>query len=542
MTILLSPTPVNLCPQASAGNPTPGIGGALDSTFGNGGKVATDFFGGDDGAVAIAIQPDAKLVAVGSAINVRVFCALARYNIDGTLDLTFGSGGKVTTDFSSEVSQARAVAIQEDSKIVVAGRNRLTSLASDDDFALARYNTDGTLDSTFGLAGKVTTDFANAADVANGIAIQADGKIIAAGGSLDTQSNAHFALARYNTDGTLDRHFGSGGKVTTDFSGNFDVANAIAIQPDGKIVAAGVSTPSSSNNSDFALSRYNENGTLDTSFGSGGKVTTDFVGLSDQAKAIAIESDGKIVLGGKSRSSNAFDDEHFALTRYNPDGSIDTSFGTNGKRTTHFGTASARSSVANAIAIQTDGKLVAAGQTTFFADDGDFALARYNSDGSLDVSFGSGGILTTDFFGKVDSALAIAIQADNKIVAAGAATDPATTLDFALARYEAGAIQQPDFSLSFDSPTVTAQAGTKARVTVRINRVGGFAGNVTVSPPDASGGIKPKPADPITTPDRSASFKLKVGGNAVPGLHQLTFSGRDDSGRVRTAMVTVVVQ
>ena len=250
--------------------------GALDPTFGTSGEVTTDF-GGSDSAQAVAIQSDGKIVAAGGTFSFPSGdFAVARYNVDGSLDPTFGSGGKVTTDFGG-FDAASAVVIQPDGRIVAAGRS------GGGDFALARYNADGSLDPTFGSGGKVTTDFGGGFDAAFGVALQTDGKIIAVGQGA---SSFDFALARYNADGSLDPTFGSGGKVTTDFTGGFEDAIAVAIQLDGRIVVTGQTF--SGGFQKFALARYNADGSLDTSFGSGGIVTTNFGFDSAFGGALAI--------------------------------------------------------------------------------------------------------------------------------------------------------------------------------------------------------------------------------------------------------------
>ena len=250
----------------------------------------------------------------------------------GDLDTSFDSDGKVTTEVGSTDDFARSVAIQSDGKIVAAG---FSSNGSDWDFALVRYNTDGSLDTSFDSDGKVTTAIGSGDDHAVSVAIQSDGKIVAAGYS--NGSNWDFALVRYNTDGSLDTNFDSDGKVTTAIGGGADYAVSVAIQSDGKIVAAGYSNGS---NFDFALVRYNTDGSLDTSFDSDGKVTTDFGSGSDYGSSVTIQSDGKIVAaGGSSNGSN----RDFALVRYNTDGSLDTSFDSDGKVTTAIGSGTERS-------------------------------------------------------------------------------------------------------------------------------------------------------------------------------------------------------
>jgi uncharacterized delta-60 repeat protein len=272
----------------------------------------------------------------------------------------------------------------------------------------------------------VTTDFADSDDYAASVAVQPNGKIVAVGNTL-TSAGADFALARYNRDGTLDTSFGTGGKVTTDFADSDDYAASVAVQPNGTIVAAGYASSGTGN--DFALARYNHDGTLDTSFGTGGKVTTDFAGLDDRAYSVAVQPNGKIVAAGFAGTGTGDD---FALAHYNRDGTLDASFGTGGKVTTDFADSD---DYAASVAVQPNGKIVAAGNT-FTSAGNDFALARYNRDGALDASFGTGGIVTTGFAGAENVALSVAIQPTGKIVAAGYSGFSSTGADFALARYE----------------------------------------------------------------------------------------------------------
>jgi uncharacterized delta-60 repeat protein len=219
----------------------------------------------------------------------------------------------VTTDFTSRLDFANSVAVQDDAKIVAAGLARLSGSRAK--FAVARYDTDGTLDTTFGGDGKVTTGFTSAADSAQKMVIQGDGKLVAAGIAGSFGSNPKFALARYNTDGTLDTAFGGDGKVTTDFTSRFDGALGAGLQADGKIIAAGESgLGGAGSNPKFALARYNTDGTLDTAFGGDGKVTTDFTSREDFSRGVGIQGDGNIVVAGGSGlgGSNA----KFALARY----------------------------------------------------------------------------------------------------------------------------------------------------------------------------------------------------------------------------------
>ena len=226
-----------------------------------------------------------------------------RYNSNGTLDTGFGNGGKVTNLIGGYSGYGASVALQGDGKIVVAG-------SSGTAFALARYNSDGTLDTGFGSGGSVTTSIGIVA-IGKSLTLQSDGKIVLAGQAIVIGYGWNFALVRYNSNGTLDTSFGSGGKVTTPFGNGSDVGNSVVLQLDGRIVVAGWS--SNGSNDDFALVRYNTNGTLDTSFGSGGMVTTPIGGGSDVGISVALQGDGRIVVAGSSYNGSNND---FAVVRY----------------------------------------------------------------------------------------------------------------------------------------------------------------------------------------------------------------------------------
>ena len=307
-----------------------------------------------------------SLIAVGFSLFVTVD-AVPVVAADGDLDTSFGTGGKVVTSILSQDDFAHSVAIQSDGKIVVAGE---TKNGTADAFALARYNADGTLDTSFGNAdGKVITNSANNSEHAYSLAIQSDGKILLAGASGNAGDYDDFALARYNTDGSLDTSFGTGGKVVTSFMSQDDIVRSVAIQSDGKIVVAGETKNGTFD--EFALARYNADGTLDTSFGNaGGKVITNSNNNGDHAYSVAIQSDGKILLAGASDNTG---NDDFALYRYDADGSLDSSFGTGGKVVTAIG---GGDDIGTSVAIQSDGKIVVAGHSKnggYY----DFALVRY---------------------------------------------------------------------------------------------------------------------------------------------------------------------
>ena len=474
--------------------------GSLDNTFDGDGKQIT-LFGSDKssaGASAVAINSDGKIVVAGISVelkdepdNVPDGFAVARYNNDGSLDNSFDTDGKVTTEIiigtRSYKEGLSSLAIQADGKIVVAGTAYYEDIDREE-FALARYNVNGSLDNTFGGDGIVITDFtansngSSSLDAAHALVIQADGKIIAAGVSYNGDvGSTGFALARYNSDGSLDNTFSGDGKQITNIgglpkiavSGNklytisfstfgdsgtsvlaryllgtinqpsnqagrldssfsmngivttvigspaiFTKYNGIAVQADGKTVAAGSAW--NGTNYDFAVARYNKDGTLDKSFGTYGKRLTDFDSKNDYANSVAIQSDGKIVVVGYSNYNG---NSHISIARYNTDGSPDNSFSTDGKVITDFN----GYSQANSVAIQSDGKIVVAGISLDFTvvRSVDFTVVRYNTDGSLDNTFSEDGKQVAIFYGgdvgptNTSEATSIAILSNGKIVVGG---------------------------------------------------------------------------------------------------------------------------
>lgn len=419
--------------QTTAGN--------LDPTFGTGGTVRTDFAGNIDQANAVAIQPNGQIIAAGSSFSssktVEDFI-VARYNANGTLDKRFGKNGQITRDFFRNVDSISAIAIQPDGMIVVAGFAQLGgSGGTPRVFALARYRNDGSPDTSFGNGGALTTSFGGNFAAASAVMLQPDGKIVVAG-TVDFNpdlpgSGLDFALARYNSNGTLDGSFGKGGKVVFDFFGSFDQANGAVLQPDGKIILVGSASYDSANRDiGFALARFNTDGSIDFGFGTGGKQITDFFGAGAKANAVVLQPDGKFVVAGTaSDSATRPVATDIAVARYNSDGSLDSAFGTGGETAIPFPDSATEQG--NAVAVLPDGKIIVAG-TAFktFATPPDFAIVSYNSDGSLN------GVKTNDIAGGTDEGLGLAIQSDGKAVVAGRSFR--SNFDLTLARYsiEAG--------------------------------------------------------------------------------------------------------
>jgi uncharacterized delta-60 repeat protein len=278
----------------------------------------------------------------------------------GDLDPTFSADGKQISNFGAGPSAAAAAVRQADGKIVAVG-------AADGNFLVARYNLDGSLDPSFSGDGRLQTSFTGS-DGAADVALQGN-KIVVVGRSTNNANGfGYFALARYNPNGSLDPSFSGDGKQTTLWGGFGEgEATGVALQSDGKIVAVGITNIHGSHTRDFALARYNLNGSLDTSFSGDGLQTTDFLfGDGDQANDVAIQASGRIVAVGVAGGGATGND--FGLARYNANGTLDTSFSADGRKRTNFGCCDS----ANGVALQGDGRIVAVG-----TGNGEFALARY---------------------------------------------------------------------------------------------------------------------------------------------------------------------
>lgn len=450
--------------------------GFLDTTFGSGGIVTTGISNGSaDDARAVLVQPDGKLVAAGG----RDF-AMVRYNPSGSLDTSFGSGGKVSTSLGT-AGGARAAALYpagtaNAGKIVLGGFAGKASSSGSWDFALARYNANGTLDTSFGNRGKVVTDFGGHYDEIDSIALQSDGKIVVAGMTLVPGSSTNgyqFALARYNNNGTLDSSFGSGGKVITKIASGDEWFNAVAIQPDGKIVAAGyaggIYYPGVS---EIVVARYTSTGVLDTDstagFGPIVSTTGQRTGFAvpywsgeENAYALALQPDGMIVVAGQTDTVPVNSGAHFVLARFNSAGSLDATFGNAGKVATQVSSYD----WAWGLALQPNGKIIASGTANNGSGSGfnGFALARYNVNGSLDDgsvndstpgdSFGTAGKTIIVIGSGGNGSRAVALQSDGKIVSAGFSYN-GSDFDFTLARYQG------------DSPLQAASAAAKPTATI----------------------------------------------------------------------------
>lgn len=388
--------------------------GDLDITFHGTGIVTTPVSSGSSGAYDIAIQPDGKLVVAGHS-DFSSFL-IARYNSDGSLDTTFNNTGIVTTSLDGF---ALGMTIQPDGKIVAVG-------SSNNTIALVRYTITGSLDSIFNGTGIVTTTIPNKTSYGRSLVIQPDSKIAVAG-VLQNQSfsDTEILLVRYNSDGSLDPTLNGTGIVTTPIG--IDAKGwSIALQSDNRIVIGG---PSYGPPGSFTVVRYTTSGSLDVTFNGTGIVTTT-IGANSGVHSTAIQPDGKIVVSGLSGGTSP-GKLTFAIARYNSDGSLDSNFNSAGVVTTTLGpfpSGLGTCECFTSVALQQNGKIVVAGITNsgtdpLFGYDLDFVVVRYNHDGSLDTTFKSSGVVTTSLGTIFDWGEAVAIQSNGKIVVAGSSGD-----------------------------------------------------------------------------------------------------------------------
>lgn len=409
-----------------------GKAGDVDTSFG-GGVQTTPVGLTDDYARGAAVQGDGKVIVAGYGVpggDTGTDFLIVRYLRDGGLDTTFGTAGKVITAFNNgnRSDEAQAVAVQADGKILVAGSS--DQGATGYDFALSRYNTDGSLDATFGAGGRVVTSFGNGADKLHAMLIQPDGKILLAGESGQGANGTDFAIARYNTDGSLDAGFGTGGKVLTPIgaNGTRESIYALALQTlngTARIVAVG-------GEGDFIAARYLANGQLDGDFGVDGIVQHVFGSVTGAARGVVVTADNKLVVAGHR--------EHdFAAVRLTANGALDAGFGTAGKAVVAVN--AANWDEATALVQQEDGKLLLGGWAyTGGSSSGNTALVRLMADGTPDDGFGTHGIVITAAATgtKNDQGQALVLQPDSRVptvrvLQAGEANG--SNHDFVLIRY-----------------------------------------------------------------------------------------------------------
>ena len=389
--------------------------GELDQGFGRAGVAASRIGPGYSAAQDVALDAAGRVVVAGQWS--RSF-GLARLLPDGRHDAAFGGDGTVSTTFGVG-ARANAVVVQPDGKVVAAGHANPTQGSTDADFALARYNADGSLDASFGSGGRVTTSFTDSSAYASALLLQSDGGLIAVGETFPPDAvNSDVALVRYLPDGRLDPSFGEGGVVVTD-AGGPDVASAVTAGPDGSVVVGATSgqpDPAAPATSTWTLLRYLADGSLDPAFGGGdGTAESDLSPRFETLTSLTAQDDGRLVAVGSINPDGQ--SEQVAVARYLPDGRLDTSFG-GGDGT--VSTQAARLSEAEDVVVQPDGRIVVAGRAADDDLDGDpdweWLLLRYDADGSLDPTFGRAGVVRTP---AGEQANALALEPDGQIVVAG---------------------------------------------------------------------------------------------------------------------------
>ena len=503
--------------------------GIPDSGFGSPrGFLTTDFVGSrsDIANDLVVRQSDGKLLVAGTSSASNGDFALVRYNVNGTLDNTFGPSGdgKVT---EAGLGSAQSLALDNNGSIVVAGSS-----------SIVRYTSGGIRDASFGGGGLLNVS--SSVNDIQGVAIDGSNRVIVTGyrySAVSSSSRYDFAVARYNVDGSLDINFAS-----VDFGGNDDFAEAIAIDSVGRVIVAGYTqNPGNSQVSDFGVVRYNSGGGLDSTFGSGGKTTIDFNGDFDAAGGLAIDASNNIIVGGSARTSGS---DRLALVRLRAaNGTADTGFGSGGRlvdtlfsssyssfdlaldaagkivvgtqsnllryttvgnRELQINTSSSVNQISG-VAIQTDGKILIAGSSNTGAATGaDFAIARFSAAGALDGGFGTSGVVRTDFVGsRSDTANDLVVrQSDGKILVAGDTSGSST--DFALVRYNADGTPDSSFGPNGDGKVTESGLGSVQSLALDSNGNVVVAGNSWVVRYTASG-------------SRDVSFNggglLSVGGN-----------------------------
>ena len=380
--------------------------GTIDPTFGTDGVVTTAIHPNYNMAESTVVQSDGKILVAGSAGTPSTYqMAVARYNEDGSLDTSFGNNGTLRFPVGSVKSFVMDMAQQPDGKILLGGR---TWDNESGDFAVVRLNEDGSFDDTFGTNGifRLETPETEASEA---MALLDDGTILMVGYSDD-----NLAVAKITADGVMDTTFGVNGWVVLPFDDSASYADDLAIQDDGKIVIAGFAL-NGENRFQVAAARLNADGSVDNSFGTDGKVIFNVGEWNDFGEGIAIQNDGKILIGGHKWISNVQQRHDLFMARLNTNGSLDTSYGTSGVATARLVDGA---NYASDLVLQADGKPILMGYSNFQGLI-DMAMVRFNTDGNLDSTFNGNGMVSYDNMGREDYGYSMALQADNKIVLAG---------------------------------------------------------------------------------------------------------------------------
>ncbi len=387
-----------------------GQAGSLDPSFDGDGQLTVDVAGNYEYGEAVVVQPDGRILVAGQTSNATWDIVLLRFNNDGSPDLTFSGDGLVVIDLFGYDDAVGSLALAPDGKIIMAGRSNNGTM---DGSVVWRFHADGSPDLSFGGSGHVVSYVGTVSTSAQGLCLQPDGKILVAG-SAWVSSHFVFALFRYNADGTYDTSFNFDGKVTTDLDVQIASASSIALKEDGRIVAGGWAYDDPG--SDFAVVCYDPYGAPDATFGGGDGIVTTTIPDGENAEVwgTAVQPDGRIVVMGRAQGNGM---SAFTAARYEQDGTLDPTFGAAGiaaVQVSGYTTDEGRAGV-----LLADGKILICGNSGPWSA-GDMTVVRLLPDGTLDASFGTTGVVTTDVGGD-DAGFGLAVQPDNRIVVAGRA-------------------------------------------------------------------------------------------------------------------------
>ena len=474
----------------------------------------------DDVGRKVLVQADGKIVVVGYSVGstTGLDFAVVRYNLDGTLDTTFGSNGRVTTDLGSVDESGWSAALQDDGKIVVVGR-KFNGIA--DDMVVIRYNTNGSLDTSFGSGGSTIYD-GGIPEQALGVAIRSDGQIIVVGSSLYLGDTDIFSV-RFNSNGNIVDN------ASFDYFGLDDVGNSVAVQSDGKYLVAGYATFTDGFKY-ISLIRYGVDGLLDTTFGDAGSVITA-VGVSDDvARSVLVQPNGKIIVAGYT--VDAVTGHNFLVMRYNADGTLDSTFGLSGVTSTDLGSLEEG---AWGAALQTDGKIIVVG-SRFNGLNDDLVLIRHNSNGSIDTTFGNAGSVVTPTGSGVGFGWSVALQPDGRIVVTGASSN-GLNQDIITLRFNTnGTIDDTFAGQAAGSPIITSNGGGAA-ASVEISENSTVVTTTIATDPDTS--------TPLTYSivGGADGNKFQIGGftGVLTFIHAPDFEAPADAGGNNIYDVTVQV-
>ena len=399
--------------------------GILDPTFGTGGIVTTSLITGYNKSEAIAVQPDGKIIACGNVgLTSNYNIGVARYNENGSLDNTFGLGGMNVIEVSAFKDFALGIALQADGKILITGY----TYSNTNSTILIRLLPNGDLDNSFATGGILNATFGGAFSIMEAVVVQPDGKILLGGVHED-----RFAVIRVNTNGTLDNTFGTGGLAKANVGTSLCEIRDIILQRDGKIIAGGFAFNAFAQFG-FAVARFNTDGSLDTDFADSGTKLFNIGGGNDFILGVGLQRNDKIILGGHTWLTNTPLQHDLAVIRLNTDGSVDQTFGDNGSTTTNivYG-----NSYATGVVVQPDDKIIMSSNIIAQASTHyDLGIVRYSPEGALDLTFGTNGITVTDVAVNDDYSKAVALQPDGKIVTGGYTYNFDDTSEFLIVRYD----------------------------------------------------------------------------------------------------------